>query len=60
MLDICECTKPDSYVNSNIDDVTTSNLLKIIQLSEQDIQTGRTESATSVFLELRQKYNVAR
>ena len=60
MLDICECTKPDSYINFNIDDVTTSNLLKIIQLSERDVQDGKTESATSVFQKLRQKYNVAR
>jgi len=60
MLDICECIKPDSYVNSNIDDVMTFNLLKIIQLSERDVQDGKTESATSVFQELRQKYNVAR
>ncbi len=36
------------------------NLLKIIQLSERDVQAGRTESATSVFQELRKKYNVAR
>lgn len=60
MLDVCECIKPDSYVSSNIDDVMTFNLLKIIQLSERDVQAGRTESATSVFHELRQKYNVAR
>ena len=60
MLDIYECIKPDSDAYSNIDDVMTFNLLKIIQLSERDVQTGRTEPATSVFQELRQKYNVAR
>ena len=60
MLDVCECIKPDSYVSSNIDDVKAFNLLKIIQLSERDVQDGKTESATPVFQELRQKYNVAR
>ena len=60
MLDIYECIKSDSDASSNIDDVMTFNLLKIIQLSERDVQAGRTESATSVFHELRQKYNVAR
>ena len=60
MLDVCECIKSDSDASSNIDDVMTFNLLKIIQLSERDVQDGKTESATSVFQELRQKYNVAR
>ena len=35
-------------------------LLKIIQLSEKDVQAGRTEPATMVFQELRQKYNVGK
>ena len=60
MLDVCECIKPDSYVSSNIDNVMTFNLLKIIQHSERDVQAGRTESATSAFQELKQKYNVSR
>ena len=60
MLDVCECIKTDSDINSYIDNAMTFNLLKIIQLSERDVQDGRTESVTSVFLELRQKYNVAR
>ncbi len=60
MLDVCECIKTDSDINSYIDNAMTFNLLKIIQLSERDVQAGRTEPATSVFQELRQKYNVAR
>ncbi len=36
------------------------SLLKIIQLSEKDVQTGRTEPATMVFQELRRKYNVGK
>ena len=54
MLDVCECIKPDSYVRSNMN----SSLLKIIQLSEKDVQAGRTEPTTMVFQELRRKYNV--
>ena len=60
MLDVCECIKTDSDINSYIDNAMTFNLLKIIQLSERDVQAGRTEPATPVFQELRQKYNVAR
>ena len=58
MSDACKYNNSDSNVNSNIDDVIVFNLLKIIQLSERDVQAGRTESATSVFQELRQKYNI--
>lgn len=36
------------------------SLLKIIQLSEKDVQAGRTEPATMVFQELRRKYNVGK
>ena len=35
-------------------------LLKIIQLSEKDVQAGRTEPATMVFQDLRRKYNVGK
>ncbi len=36
------------------------SLLKIIQLSEKDVQAGRTEPATMVFQDLRRKYNVGK
>ena len=35
-------------------------LLKIMQLSEKDVQSGRTEPATMVFQDLRRKYNVGK
>jgi len=56
MIDECECIMRDSYVRSNMN----SSLLKIIQLSEKDVQAGRTEPATMVFQELRRKYNVGK
>ncbi|MGI5084483.1 type II toxin-antitoxin system Phd/YefM family antitoxin [Treponema putidum] len=34
------------------------NLLKIIQLSEKDVKSGKTKSASEVFANLRRQYNL--
>lgn len=36
------------------------NLLKIVQLSERDVQAGRVKPATQVFQEMRQRYNAGK
>ncbi len=56
ITNVQECIKPISYVKTK----DAFNLLKIIQLSEMDVQAGRTKPAKEVFSNLRRKYNLGK
>ena len=54
-----KCLNPISSGKTNAANMKDAiNLLKIIQISELDVQTGRTKNAKEVFSDLRRKYNL--